>query len=63
MIEEPHIIVRCDRCEDKHEREMRLVGSGAYSPRYLEDELKEEGWNIPGDDVHICPNCVEESQE
>jgi hypothetical protein len=62
MMEEPYVTIQCDRCSDKYERELSLVGSGSYTTRHLEKELKEEGWIIRGMDEHICPFCVDEGR-
>lgn len=46
----------CDRC---HSLWRSDIWSFTYSKDELEAVLRDEGWQTPGDDVHICPMCSE----
>ena len=63
MLDDAHVHVYCDRCQDGEEEiELCAIARKGWDERHVEATLLGRGWKIIGGS-HVCENCVEEDEE
>lgn len=64
MIGDPVITVYCDtdNCGYTEEFGLTATARSGYDERNLKGEMKNSGWKEISENVHMCPQCVEEER-
>lgn len=61
-ISDPKVTVMCDQCKYEQDYEMCSLVRKSWDLRYLDDQLKRDGWRTDGDDLHTCEGCIDEPE-
>lgn len=64
MISDPIVTVYCDTKDCGYSEEFGLTPTArrGYDERDLEGEIRNAGWVALSENVHQCPDCVEETK-